>query len=127
MDEIKTMLEQLHNLRCGLDAIRLQRDALIDAQLTEDQRVKIREIKDEFQTQLEATQAHIELIETSIRAKVSESGESVKTQNLHAIWSKPSISWDTEGLLAMAKNPEFAWLEQFKKESAPRVQIRISK
>lgn len=127
MDEIKRMLDELHNLRCGVDAIKLERDALIDSQLTEDQRIKLRDIRDEYQEKIEAILQRMEQMESAVRAAVSESMTSVKADHLHAIYSKPSTTWDSEGLLAMAQNPEFAWLLQFKKESAPRVQIRITK
>lgn len=127
MEEIKTMLEELHELRCAVDAVKLERDALIDETLTDDQRKKLRDIRDEYETKIETALQKIEVMDAKIRAAVCAHGESVKTEYLHAIWSKPGTSWDTDGLLAMSKNPEFAWLLQFKKDTAPRVQIRITK
>lgn len=127
MNDIKQMLEKIQELRCAVDAAKLERDALIDGLLTAEQRTQMREIRDEFEERIEHTLKHIDDLDQQVRIAVRQHGESVKTDHLHAVYVQPSPTWDTEGLLAMSKNPEFVWLREFMRESAPRVQIRITK
>ena len=127
MNDIKQLLEQIHELRCAVDAAKLERDALIDGLLTAEQRTQLREIRDEFEERIEHTLNRIDDLDQQVRVAVRQHGESVKTDHLHAVYVQPSPTWDSEGLLAMSKNPEFVWLREFMRESAPRVQIRIVK
>jgi len=123
-NEVTRLLAELSEVRAAIDAAALERDALIDALLTPEQRERIREIREECDERIEAANARAELLETQARAVVKELGETVKGAGLSAVWSKPTTTWDTEGLLAMSRNPEFAWLREFMKQGEPRVQIR---
>lgn len=127
MAEIKAMLDELHNAKCSVDLATIERDQLIDGVLSAEQRNAIRDIRDEYQDRIDAALKAVEELDKQIRAAVHEHGESVKTDHLHAIYTQPAPTWDTDGLLAMAQNPEFAWLLSFRKESAPRIQIRANK
>lgn len=126
-DEVRRILAELHDARCAIDAANVERDALIDGLLTAEQRTQMREIRDEFSERVEAARARCELLETQARDAVRALGETVKGDGLSAVWAKPSTTWDTDGLLAMSKNPEFAWLREFMKTGEPRIQIRANK
>ena len=127
MNNIKQLLKQLHDAKCAVDLVTIERDQLIDGVLSAEQRNAIRDIRDEYQDRINAALKAAEELDQQVRAAVHEHGESVKTDHMHAIYMQPAPTWDTEGLLAMSKNPEFAWLREFIRESAPRVQIRITK
>lgn len=127
MNDIRQLLKKLHEAKCAVDLVTIERDQLIDGVLSAEQRNAIRDIREEYQDRLDAALKAVEELDQQVRAAVHEHGESVKTDRMHAIYTQPAPSWDSEGLLAMAQNPEFAWLLSFRRESAPRVQIRITK
>ena len=122
-DDAKRILNELHDARAAIDAAALERDALIDGLLTAEQRLQIREIKEEFAERTEIARALCESLEAQARAMVKGLGGTVKGTELSAIWCKPTTTWDTEGLLAVSRNPEFAWLREFMKQGEPRVMI----
>jgi hypothetical protein len=121
---LRAMLDELHELSCAIDAARLDRDALIDSLLTEEQRVMMQEIKEEYSPRISAAeQRHAEL-EMIVRDAVRESGESAKGKHISALLVKPRVTWDTEGLLAMASQPGNEWVLEFVRLGQPSVQIR---
>ena len=121
---LRVMLDELHELSCAIDAARLDRDAMIESLLTTEQRVQIQEIKEEYNPRISAAeQRHAEL-EMVVRDAVREGNESVKGEHLSALVIKPRVTWDTEGLLAMASKPGNAWVLEFVRLGQPTVQIR---
>ena len=42
---LRAMLDELHELSCAIDAARLDRDTMIDAVMTPEQRAQVQEIK----------------------------------------------------------------------------------
>jgi hypothetical protein len=64
----------------------------------------------------------ITTLTADIKAAVLDLGNSVKATHLHAVWSKPRVSWDTKSLDGYAvAHPE---LFAFRKEGKPSVSIR---
>lgn len=121
---LRAMLDELHELSCAIDAARLDRDAMIEALLTAEQRTMIQEIKEEYNPRISAAeQRHAEL-EMIVRDAVRDAGESVKGERISALVIKPRVTWDTEGLLAMASRPGNAWVLEFVRLGQPTVQIR---
>lgn len=127
MNDIRQLLKKLHEAKCAVDLVTLERDKLIDDVLSAEQRNAIRDIREEYQDRLDAALKIVEELDQQTRAAVHEHGESVKTDRMHAIYTRPAPSWDSDGLLAMSKNPEFAWLREFMKTGEPRIQIRANK
>lgn len=121
---LRVMLDELHELSCAIDAARLDRDAMIEALLTAEQRTMMQEIKEEYNPRISAAeQRHAEL-EMVVRDAVRDAGESVKGEHISALVIKPRVTWDTEGLLAMASRPGNAWVLEFVRLGQPTVQIR---
>lgn len=123
-EDARRIIDELSNARTAIDAATVERDMLIDSLLTLEQKAQIREIRDEFDERIDAARATAELMEAQAKAAVKEIGESVKGERMTAVWSKPQVTWDGDGLLAMAKNPEFVWLKEFMKCGEPRISIR---
>lgn len=118
------LLAELHELSCAIDAARLDRDAMIDALLTPEQRMMIQEIKEEYNPRISAAEQHHAELEMIVRDAVRDAGESVKGEHISALVIKPRVTWDTEGLLAMASRPGNAWVLEFVRLGQPTVQIR---
>jgi hypothetical protein len=84
----------------------------------------MQEIKEEYSPRISAAeQRHAEL-EMIVRDAVRESGESAKGEHISASLVKPRVTWDTEGLLAMASQPGNEWVLGFVRLGQPSVQIR---
>lgn len=117
-------LDELHELRCAIDAARLDRDAMIDSLLTPEQRAQVQEIKEEYNPRISAAEQRYVDLEMIVRDAVRDAGESVKGEHLVALWIRPRVKWDTEGLLAMASKPGNEWVLQFCELGQPTIQIR---
>lgn len=65
----------------------------------------------------------IDQLEKEIKASVKDFGSSVKSSTLHAVFSKPRITWDSKALdgYATGGHPE---LFAFRKEGKPSCSIR---
>lgn len=123
--EIKTKLDQLADFQSQLDALNLQKQALIDGILTPEIKQKLADIEAEFSEKGQAANANRSTLEGEIKMAVKELGASVKGQFLHAVWVKGRVSWDDKGLAGYAAaHPE---IEQFRKEGEPSVSLRAAK
>lgn len=67
-------------------------------------------------------QSRADALEAEIKAEVLTGGASVKSSRLHAVWSKPRVTWESgilEGLLTV-----FPQIEKARKVGQPSVAIR---
>lgn len=118
-------LDRLAELRSAIDAINLRYDELRNTVLTPEIRASLKEIEDERYTALDAAQAGLSDLENEIKAGVIIAGESVKGAWLHAIYSKPKVTWDNKGLSGFAvAHPE---INAFRKIGECSVSIRQAK
>lgn len=124
---LQTALEELASQRARIDALRLRRDELIDAQLTPEQRAAIADIRAEFDDDIDAAEKANADAEARIRTLALAHGQSVRAGSLMVTVSKPVVTWDSDGLVAMAQHPDHQWLRAFMKTSEPRTSIRMVK
>jgi hypothetical protein len=125
MNDIKKRLDDLADMKAGLDVIRLQMQELIDSILTPEQKLQIAEIKDEFGEKTEAASLAVSKQESEIKEFVVLQGQSFKGERISAVYVNGRTSWDTESLDAIAATEEYAWISKFKKTGNPSVSIRI--
>ena len=123
--DIQQLLTQLHDIRCQLDLLAMDKQTAIDSVLSDEQRRQIADIESEFGDKVEAAQANASIIETQIKSAVIEYGSSVKVDGkLNAVLSKGRVKWDTKSLDGYALNvPE---LYAFRTEGKPTVSIRTA-
>lgn len=121
-ENIQSMLDRLAELRAAPDAIRLQKQALIDTVLTDEIRSKLAEIDAEFSEPLQVAEAAAAALETEIKNAVILHGATIKGSALMAVWNKPRVTWDTAKLdgLMLA----FPQLEGARKVGEPSITIR---
>lgn len=123
--EIKTLLDELADLRIFIDLIPLQADSEITKLLTPEQLEAVNNIKAQFLHKKEATQARIVQIEETVRKAVIEAGLTVKGDLLQAIYVEPKLKWDSKKLQGYAQAHQELWA--FAEQSEPSVQIRTVK
>lgn len=115
-------LNQLAELKSAVDALNLKKQALIDSVLTDEIKQQLAEIDAEFAPEYQAVSEKSTALEQEIKTDVIQAGETVKGDQLMAVFNKGRVSWDTKGLDGvLAVMPE---LEKFRKEGAPSVSIR---
>ena len=122
--DIIAKLDRLAALRAAPDAIRLEKQALIDSILTQEIRAKLAEIDAEFAPQLTAADEAAAALKAEIAAEVLAGGKTVKGSVLMAVWNKGRAGgWDTAALSGYAAaHPE---INQFKKpDGQPTVSFR---
>lgn len=120
---IEQLLDQLAEIRSMLDVLRMQKQDAIDLVLTPEIRAELEAIDAEFSDKASAGELHAAQIEAQIKAAVVEHGASVKSTHLHAVYSKPRVSWDSKKLDGMvALIPQIA---EARKIGAPSVSIRV--
>lgn len=120
--EIKKALDRLSELQSALDALGLQKQALIDQVITPEVRAQLAEIDAEFAPMIEAATAQANELEVQIKIAVIAAGASVKGTYLQAVYSKPRVTWDSkqlDGMMALIPG-----LAAARKEGAPSVSLR---
>lgn len=123
--EIKLKLDQLADLHAKVDALELQKIALIDTVMTPEIRAKLADIHDEFAPKLEAANVAAGALEAEVKQAVLALGSSVKGSFIHAVWMKGRTSWDTKGLAGYAvAHPE---INTFFTVGEPSVSLRVVK
>lgn len=104
----------------ALDELKAQRTVLVA-----DIQAKITELEAERDMLALDLDDAIDTVTKDIKSTVLEHGQSVKATHLHAVWSKPRISWNNKGLDGYAiAHPEIL---AFRKEGRPSVSIRASR
>lgn len=124
MEPIIASLDDLANLQDLLVSIELRYQAEREAIIA-----PVREALEDVDQQLiDATSElrfKIGAMEESIKYQVVDLGKSVKGSSLHAVYSKPRVTWDSKGLDGFAvAHPE---MEAFRKVGQPSVSIRSAK
>lgn len=123
--EIRERLDKMADIQSQLDAINLEKQALVDSILTPEIRRQLADIDVEFSEKARVASENRMILEADIKAAVKELGTSVKGQFLHAVFAKGRVSWDTKGLDGyVVAHPE---LSQFRKEGEPSVSLRAAK
>lgn len=118
---IEQLLDQLAEYQHALDAQRItweqQRDTIL-APL----KAELAALDAEYEPSMAAAQEMIASLEATVKEAVLEHGASVKGTHLHAVWSKPRVSWDTRKLDGlMIALPQ---LKECRTEGTPSVSIR---
>jgi len=118
-------LEKLAEYQAQKDIANADKQALIDAVLTDEIKAKLADIEAEFANKTEAVSANIAALEAEIKQDVLAGGESVKGSVYHAVFAKGRVSWDAKTLDGFAvTHPEILFA---RKEGDPSVSIRASK
>lgn len=124
-EEIKIQLDKLAEYRAQRDLINMDKQALIDMILTNEIKEKIAEIEAEFSGRMNAVSDNISSLESDIKTAVVTLGNSVKGNDIQAVYVKGRISWDPKSLDGYAVgHPEIL---HFRKEGDPSVSLRITK
>jgi hypothetical protein len=115
-------LDLYADLLSAPDAIRLQKQALIDQVYTQEIKDRIAEIDAEFAPQLLAAEENAAALKAEIEAEVLAVGSTVKSSHLMAVWNKGRVSWDSKKLDGMMSLiPQLA---DARKEGEPTVSFR---
>lgn len=123
MNEIEKKLDELAEIRAMLDVINMQKQDAIDGVLSPEIRAELEAIEAEFAEKTAGGFANAAAVEAEIKSLVINNGASVKGSRLHAVYSKPRVSWDTKKLDGMvALIPQIA---EARKEGNPSVSIRV--
>jgi len=116
------MLNQLDDLQCHLDAIRLHYDELEASIIPPEIKSMLDDMHAERTTTLNSADNGITQLQSVIREAVVTLGESVKGAHLFAIFNKGRVTWDTKRLNGfMVAHPELA---ELRKVGEPSVTIR---
>lgn len=120
--EVQELLDALDEIKSRRKLTQISKQALIDQVLTPEIKARLAEIDEEFEPQ-ETIGAELERsITDEIKAKVIETGATVKSKHLQAVYRHGSITWDTkflEGLSAVIPD-----VNRARREGAPSVSIR---
>ena len=120
--EIGEQLDLLAELQAMQDAIRLEKQGLIDQILTPEIRQQIAEIEAEYAVREETVTERLDELTKGVKAAVITFGESVKGQRLHAVYSRGRDSWDSKTLMRLAKSIPEIWGAH--SQGKPSVSIR---
>lgn len=120
--QIIEALNQLAEIQSQADALRLNRDAAMEAATPVEVRQALADIEAEYEPMLEAAAAKANELTAAIKAAVTEHGASVKGSRAKAVFTKGRVTWDAKALDGYAlRVPE---LFAFRSEGKPSVSIR---
>ena len=122
--DIIAKLEQLAEIQAQADVLQIQKNEL-RAKILATVQDELDALDVEFDGPLSQVQSRAAELEAEIKAEVLAGGASVKSTRLHAVYSKPRVSWESgilEGLLTV-----FPQIEKARKLGQPSVAIRNAK
>ena len=115
-------LNRLESLQAQADVIRLRFQELREQIMTPEIKAALADVDAEEATTLESLNEGITSLTDEVKQAVLDAGETVKGDNLQAVWVKGRVSWDTKSLDGYAvAHPELLGL---RKEGSPSVSIR---
>jgi len=115
-------LNQLAEYMAQKELMELDKKKLIDAVYTDEIRAKIADIEAEFSDKSSGVDENIAAITKEIKDEVVALGDTVKGENLMAVYAKGRVSWDTKTLDGlMLAIPQLA---SARKQGDPSVSIR---
>ena len=122
--DVKQKLDKLADMYFRRDQVTIQKQKVIDSVLTPEIKKQIADIELEFASATDSINDNIGEIEAEIKNDVIQLGETVKSEFVMAVWSKPRVSWDTKALDGYAiAHPEIAVM---RKEGLPSVSLRLT-
>lgn len=122
--DIIAKLEQLAEIQAQADVLQIQKNEL-RAKILATVQDELDALDVEFDGPLSQVQSRAAELEAEIKSEVLAGGASVKSTRLHAVYSKPRVSWESgilEGLLTV-----FPQIEKARKVGQPSVAIRNAK
>ena len=121
-EEIKKNLDVLADYQSQRDLIMLEKQKLIDSILTPEIKQQIADIELEFSGKAGTVTEKAAALEMEIKEAVKETGATVKSAYLQAVYMKGRISWDTKAMDGYAvDHPEILFM---RKEGDPSVSMR---
>lgn len=118
-------MEVYYTLREAMWLISAQEQEEIDKVLTPEILAQVDEIRTKWKDTKESMTYEMATLESEIKADVLAKKETIKSQNVMAVWVKGRTSWDGKLLEGMAKlEPK---LLAARKEGEPSVTIRFAK
>lgn len=122
MTDIERLLSEYENIEAALALTRSdleQKRKSILAPVQEE----LDALEVEYEPMLEAVEARLSALSEQIKALVVERGETVRGENVMAVYTKARVMWDTDRLDGYAAaHPE---IMAFRKPGRPSVSIRI--
>jgi hypothetical protein len=105
--QAKELLDKLDDYKIGLELLQQDKRKLLDEVIPPEIKQAMADIEAEFAGKAEPLQVEIEKLEIIIKQAALQVGETIKGENMMAVYSKPRVSWDTKGLEGyMMAHPE---------------------
>ncbi len=121
MEHIVAKLDELAELRAAAEITRLDYEAK-KAEILKVIQAELDALDAEYQPLLTTATERADALEAEIRADVLEAGGSVRGSQLHAVFTRGRVSWDTRGLEAYAEDhPE---VQDYRRQGEPSVSLR---
>ncbi|CAG0937355.1 hypothetical protein TFLX_06280 [Thermoflexales bacterium] len=122
MDKIIAELNQLSDIQAALDVARLDYEAK-RAEILKAVQAELDALEIEYQPLFDASAERIAVLTEEIKREVTYHGSSVKGAQLHAVYAKGRVTWDTQELdRYAAAHPEVV---RFRKQGVPTVSLRL--
>jgi len=114
--QAEELLDQLDDYKIGVDMLSREKARLIDEAIPPEVKATLADIEAEFRDKLLELNTEIEQLEIILKHSAVQIEETIKSDTMMVVYSKPRATWDTKGLEGyMVAHPE---IEQFRKTSA---------
>jgi multidrug efflux pump subunit AcrA (membrane-fusion protein) len=124
---IQELMAHYEDIRFRAELAQADYQTARNAILTPEQRQQLADLEEQHAENMEEIQETLKAAEARVKQAVAALGESVKGERWHAVWSKPRVKWDTNGLERWFKAHDLDALKEFRSEGEPSVSIRLIK
>jgi hypothetical protein len=102
METIKEQLDKLAEYQAQRQVIALRKQELVDKVMTPEIKQALAEIDGRYAVEIFSVDENIGILTNNIKQAVLLEGVSVKGTFLHAVYSKPRVTWDSGKLEGLA-------------------------
>ena len=121
-EHITELLARLDNAKCGKDVVVKKKQEMMNSVITDEIKLQLKEIDEEFATDLDRIDEIIKELSAEIKAGCVEFGSSVKGEFQRVSFVKGRTTWDSKGLSGYAvAHPEIL---EFRKVGNPYASIK---
>lgn len=123
--QLKEKLDVLGEIIAIRENLISEKQTLLDGLIPPEIKFKMQDIEEEFEDKITQANENVQSLESAIKSEVKAFGQSVKGELIMAVWAKPRVTWESNGLEGfMVAHPE---IKAFRKEGEPTVSIRFNK
>lgn len=101
-EAVQAMLDLLDDYQCQLDALALAKAEQVASVIPPEVKAILADIDAEYHGKGAIAVENAAALREELKDAVIQLGHSVRANRLQAVWSKPRVTWNTDGLMGLS-------------------------